>query len=71
VEFRDPGLATSVPFTFDRESRATEVALFSGGLDSLSWAAQRATLRTSEELLLISFGEQNFEHLQDSVYASI
>ncbi|WP_328465996.1 hypothetical protein [Streptomyces sp. NBC_00448] len=71
VEFRAPGLATNVPFTFDPNSRATEVALFSGGLDSLSWAAQRATFPTSDELLLITFGEQNFGHLQDSAYRSV
>ena len=50
VEFRNSHLATNVPLTFDPDSRAAEVALFSGGLDSLSWAAQRAVLRTSEEL---------------------
>ncbi|MFE4371856.1 7-cyano-7-deazaguanine synthase [Streptomyces sp. NPDC056835] len=71
VEFRAPGLATNVPFTFDPDSRAAEVALFSGGLDSLSWAARRATFRTSEELLLITFDEQNFGHLQESAYAGI
>jgi 7-cyano-7-deazaguanine synthase in queuosine biosynthesis len=71
VEFRDPDLATNVPFTFDPGSRAAEVALFSGGLDSLSWAAQRAAFRTSEELLLISFGEQNFGQLQESAYVAI
>ncbi|WP_037911132.1 hypothetical protein [Actinacidiphila yeochonensis] len=37
VEFRDFHVATNVPLTFD--SGAAEVALFSGGLDSLSWAA--------------------------------
>ncbi|MFI1224188.1 MULTISPECIES: 7-cyano-7-deazaguanine synthase [unclassified Streptomyces] len=71
VEFREANLATNVPFTFDPGSRAGEVVLFSGGLDSLSWAAQRASFRTSEELLLVSFGEQNFGHLQDSVYDGI
>ncbi|MEV0850408.1 hypothetical protein AB0J21_31890 [Streptomyces sp. NPDC049954] len=71
VEFRDAGLATNVPFTFDPGSRAAEVALFSGGLDSLSWAAQRATVDTSGELLLVSFGEQNFGALQDAAYAAV
>jgi 7-cyano-7-deazaguanine synthase in queuosine biosynthesis len=69
VEFRGSYAATNVPLTF--ESRAAEVALFSGGLDSLSWAAQRATFRTSEELLLITFGEQNFGDLQEIAYDSI
>jgi hypothetical protein len=50
---------------------AVEVALFSRGLDSLSWAAQRATFPTSEELLLITFGEQSFGYLQDSGCADI
>jgi 7-cyano-7-deazaguanine synthase in queuosine biosynthesis len=71
VEFRGATLATNVPLTFDPDSRAAEVALFSGGLDSLSWAAQRAAFRTADELLLITFGEQNFRHLQESAYASI
>lgn len=69
VGFRASQVPTYVPFTFD--SRAAEVALFSGGLDSLSWAAQRASIRTSEELLLITFGEQNFGQLQESAYDSI
>ncbi|MCA1220379.1 7-cyano-7-deazaguanine synthase [Streptomyces sp. 8L] len=71
VEFRGSRPATDVSLTFDTASRAGEVALFSGGLDSLSWAAQRATAHTSESLLLVTFGEQNFPRLQGSVYASI
>lgn len=38
-----------LPFSFD--DFAHEVALFSDGLDSLSWAAQRATVRTRSALL--------------------
>jgi hypothetical protein len=71
VEFRCPDMATEVPVSFDSDSHATEVALFSGGLDSLSWAAQRATVRTSETLLLISFDETSFKPLQKSAYATV
>ncbi|MFD7502412.1 7-cyano-7-deazaguanine synthase [Streptomyces sp. NPDC059850] len=59
------------PLTFAAEEYAHEVALFSGGLDSLGWAAQRAALPASGALLLVSFEERNFEALQDQVYEAV
>ncbi|MFD8383143.1 7-cyano-7-deazaguanine synthase [Streptomyces sp. NPDC059679] len=59
------------PLTFASEEYAHDVALFSGGLDSLGWAAQRATLPTPRTLLLITFEERNFEALQEHVYQAV
>lgn len=59
------------PFTFSAEQYAREVALFSGGLDSLGWAAQRATVRSPRALLLVTFEERNFEAAQDHVYEAV
>jgi queuosine biosynthesis protein QueC len=61
----------SRPLPFGPEEYAREVALFSGGLDSLGWAAQRATVRSPRALLLITFEERNFESLQDTVYEAV
>ncbi|WAP58316.1 7-cyano-7-deazaguanine synthase [Streptomyces sp. S465] len=58
------------PLTFPTEY-AQEVALFSGGLDSLGWAAKRATLPATRALLLITFEERNFEALQEHVYQAV
>ncbi|MFB4193924.1 hypothetical protein [Streptomyces carpaticus] len=52
------------------EKRASEVALFSGGLDSLSWAATRARADDSRPLLLVMFHEINLKSLQRGVYAA-
>ncbi|WP_406093326.1 hypothetical protein [Streptomyces sp. NBC_01013] len=73
VEFRpfDADRTRSGPLTFDTEEYAREVSLFSGGLDSLGWAAQRATTISSGALLLVTFQERNFEALQDSVYEAV
>ncbi|MBP0458327.1 7-cyano-7-deazaguanine synthase [Streptomyces montanisoli] len=46
------------PLPLMPEELASEVALFSGGLDSLGWAAQRATVHSPRALLLITFDEQ-------------
>lgn len=61
----------SRPLPFSPEGYAREVALFSGGLDSLGWAAQRATVRSPHALLLVTFEERNFEPLQDTVYEAV
>ncbi|MGW0737040.1 7-cyano-7-deazaguanine synthase [Streptomyces sp. NPDC002851] len=74
VEFRpfDPTeLPRFRPLPFGPEEYAREVTLFSGGLDSLGWAAQRATVRSPHALLLISFEERNFEANQDAVYDAL
>lgn len=52
--------------------RVGEVALFSGGLDSLSWAAVRARADVSRPMLLVMFGEGNkLLGLQRRVYESV
>ncbi|TMU92391.1 7-cyano-7-deazaguanine synthase [Streptomyces sp. DASNCL29] len=59
------------PLTFTAEDYARDVALFSGGLDSLGWAAQQAGAPSPRALLLVSFEERNFETLQDQVYEAV
>ncbi|MER5572089.1 7-cyano-7-deazaguanine synthase [Streptomyces massasporeus] len=74
VEFRPhdaDARPRSRPLPFGPEEYAGEVALFSGGLDSLGWAAQRATVRSPRALLLVTFEERNFESLQDTVYEAV
>lgn len=57
-EFRQqPQRPTQVLFPGDDDRRAREVALFSGGLDSLSWAAQRAGDEKRGPLLLVTFAD--------------
>jgi hypothetical protein len=51
--------------------RAGEVALFSGGLDSLSWAATRARANDSRPLLLVMFREISLRRLQRGVYEAV
>ncbi|WP_406505473.1 7-cyano-7-deazaguanine synthase [Streptomyces sp. NBC_00212] len=52
--------------------RAGEVAVFSGGLDSLSWAAVRACDEASQPMLLVMFGEGgSLLSLQQRVYESV
>ncbi|WP_435134051.1 7-cyano-7-deazaguanine synthase [Actinacidiphila sp. bgisy144] len=50
------------------QPQASEVALFSGGLDSLSWAATRANADDSRPLLLVMFREIGLLRLQRRVY---
>ncbi|MGW6096976.1 7-cyano-7-deazaguanine synthase [Streptomyces sp. NPDC055157] len=74
VEFRPydaDARPRSRPLPFGPEEYAHEVALFSGGLDSLGWAAQRATVRSPHALLLVTFEERNFESLQNTVYEAV
>ncbi|MFF6874722.1 7-cyano-7-deazaguanine synthase [Streptomyces sp. NPDC012474] len=53
------------------DSRASEVALFSGGLDSLSWAATRSRADDSRPLLLVMFREIGLLRLQQRVYKAV
>ncbi|MGW7688702.1 7-cyano-7-deazaguanine synthase [Streptomyces asiaticus] len=59
------------PLTFGSDEYAHDVALFSGGLDSLGWAAQRVGLPSPHSLLLVTFEERNFEAVQDHVYEAV
>ncbi|MGW5696132.1 7-cyano-7-deazaguanine synthase, partial [Streptomyces asiaticus] len=59
------------PLTFGSDEYAHDVALFSGGLDSLGWGARRAGLPSSHPLLLVTFEERNFEAVQDQVYEAV
>ncbi|MFJ8636800.1 7-cyano-7-deazaguanine synthase [Streptomyces sp. NPDC093568] len=51
--------------------RSHEVALFSGGLDSLSWAATRASVPGDGVLLLVTYAEKNVEDVQREAYAAV
>ena len=51
--------------------QASDITLFSGGLDSLSWAASLAAADTSRPLLLVMFREIGLLRLQQQVYASV
>lgn len=53
------------------DPRASEVALFSGGLDSLSWAATRSRADDSRPLLLVMFREIGLLRLQQRVYKAV
>ncbi|MFI1952840.1 hypothetical protein ACH437_13475 [Streptomyces xinghaiensis] len=53
------------------DPRASEVALFSGGLDSLSWAATRARADDPRPLLLVMFREIGLLRLQQRVYKAV
>ncbi|MER6080515.1 7-cyano-7-deazaguanine synthase [Streptomyces sp. NPDC001833] len=53
------------------DPRASEVALFSGGLDSLSWAATRSRVDDSRPLLLVMFREIGLLRLQQRVYKAV
>lgn len=62
----------AAPLPFENETFATEVALFSGGLDSLGWAAQRAAAAdTTRSLLLVTLEENRFEAEQRAVFQSV
>ncbi|MEU6535804.1 7-cyano-7-deazaguanine synthase [Streptomyces sp. NPDC047000] len=53
------------------DPRASEVALFSGGLDSLSWAATRSRADDPRPLLLVMFREIGLLRLQQRVYNAV
>lgn len=50
---------------------ASDITLFSGGLDSLSWAAKCARADTSRPLLLVTYREIGLLRRQRQVYASV
>ena len=50
---------------------ASEVTLFSGGLDSLSWAATRAVAADSSPLLLVTFTENKLQSVQRQVFRAV
>ncbi|MGS2587639.1 hypothetical protein [Streptomyces hebeiensis] len=58
-------------FPAGEDWRAREVALFSGGLDSLSWAATRAAVPGQGMLLLVTYAEKNVEDVQREAYAAV
>ncbi|MFE6777469.1 hypothetical protein [Streptomyces sp. NPDC057702] len=74
VDFRPldtAGRARREPLPFGPDDYAREVALFSGGLDSLGWAVQRAVVPSSRSMLLVTFQERNFEALQGELYRAV
>lgn len=66
VVVREPGHGLPVDQVLDNPDSEgpPEVALFSGGLDSLSWAARRATEESRTPLTLITFGESGAKTAQ-------
>ncbi|MFB7761469.1 hypothetical protein ACWD33_05660 [Streptomyces xiamenensis] len=72
VEFRPlTGPRAEEALIFPEDPRASEVALFSGGLDSLSWAATRSQAHDHRPLLLVMFREIGLLRLQQRVYAAV
>lgn len=66
VTLRAPDQWLTVPQVLPAEQGEVppEVALFSGGLDSLSWAARRATQQPEVRLVLVNFGERSAKDAQ-------
>jgi hypothetical protein len=72
VDFRPlTGHRVEEAMIFPDDPRASEVALFSGGLDSLSWAATRSCTDDSRPLLLVMFREIGLLRLQQRVYKAV
>jgi hypothetical protein len=72
VDFRPlTGHRVEEAMIFPDDPRASEVALFSGGLDSLSWAATRSRADDPRPLLLVMFREIGLLRLQQRVYKAI
>ncbi|MGK5496529.1 7-cyano-7-deazaguanine synthase [Streptomyces sp. URMC 125] len=72
VDFRPlTGHRVEEAMIFPGDSRASEVALFSGGLDSLSWAATRSRADDPRPLLLVMFREVGLLRLQQRVYKAV
>lgn len=74
LEFRpigSAGPAKNQPLPLGPEGYAGEVALFSGGLDSLGWLAQRSAAPDPRALLLVSFTEGNLGWMQSEVYEAV
>ncbi|WEV26788.1 7-cyano-7-deazaguanine synthase [Streptomyces sp. 71268] len=72
VDFRPlTGHYVEEPMASPDDVRASEVALFSGGLDSLSWAATRSLADDTRPLLLVMFREIGLLRLQQRVYKAV
>ncbi|MFJ9995545.1 7-cyano-7-deazaguanine synthase [Streptomyces werraensis] len=72
VDFRPlTGHQVEEAMIFPDDPRASEVALFSGGLDSLSWAATRSRADDPRPLLLVMFREIGLLRLQQRVYNAV
>ncbi|MFD4114698.1 7-cyano-7-deazaguanine synthase [Streptomyces niveus] len=72
VDFRPlTGHQVEEAMIFPDDPRASEVALFSGGLDSLSWAATRSRADDPRPLLLVMFREIGLLRLQQRVYKAV
>ncbi|MEU5837755.1 7-cyano-7-deazaguanine synthase [Streptomyces diacarni] len=72
VNFRPlAGYQVEEAMTLPGDPRASEVALFSGGLDSLSWAAARSRADDPRPLLLVMFREVGLLRLQLRVYKAV
>ncbi|KUL36397.1 hypothetical protein ADL22_24590 [Streptomyces sp. NRRL F-4489] len=72
VEFRPlTGHRVEEAMTFPGDPRASEVALLSGGLDSVSWAATRSRAADPRPLLLVMYREVGLLRLQRRVYESV
>ncbi|MEE1941473.1 7-cyano-7-deazaguanine synthase [Streptomyces sp. TRM 70361] len=72
VDFRPlTGHRVEEAMIFPDDPRASEVALFSGGLDSLSWAATRSRAADPRPLLLVMFREIGLLRLQQRVYKAV
>lgn len=72
VDFRPlTGHQIEEAIIFPDDARASEVALFSGGLDSLSWAATRSRADDPRPLLLVMFREIGLLRLQQGVYKAV
>ncbi|WP_406145400.1 hypothetical protein [Streptomyces sp. NBC_01012] len=72
MEFRPlTGHQVNDAMVFPDAPRASEVALFSGGLDSISWAAARSRSADSRPLLLVMFREIGLLRLQKRVYKAV
>ncbi|MGK5446401.1 7-cyano-7-deazaguanine synthase [Streptomyces radiopugnans] len=72
VDFRPlTGHRVEEAMIFPDDPRASEVALFSGGLDSLSWAATRSRADDPRPLLLVMFREIGLLRLQQRVYKAV
>ncbi|MFI0979446.1 7-cyano-7-deazaguanine synthase [Streptomyces sp. NPDC021093] len=74
LEFRPIGTDCpdkNQPLPLAPEGYAGEVALFSGGLDSLGWLAQRSAASDPRTLLLVSFPEGNLGRMQKAVYEAV
>lgn len=71
-ELQFHGLRTRmVPDGSPGGERAGEVALFSGGLDSLSWAAQRTQADPRHRILLVTFEDHRLMDVQRAAYTAV